>query len=311
MMQKIRFAILFMVSLIANNSIAAEPPIVALLSDDSAIYQQVLNSFKASSNKEILLYNLKGDIENAPSVLTTIMQQKPALIFALGAKAAWFAKSATREKPETAVLFAMALNHQRYQLNDGQSNIAGISADIAPGTQLFNLSLFSPDIKRVGLIYSHKHSDITLEKARLAADILGIQLIAEPITRAKEFKRAWLKISDRIDAFWVLNDPVLYTLENIYWLKNRCLKGRIVCSGQSDNIARFGIILSVNPDIASIGAQASSIAHDIIYRDRKPADIGIKTPIGTQLTLNESTARKIGLTISPSARAIVTEVIKQ
>jgi len=310
MITRLIFMFLCVAALTGSTSDAIDRPIIALLSDDSTVYQQALNSFKVKSNKKIQVYNLNGDIKKAPEILTTIMQQKPALIFALGAKAAWFSKSATRNKTDTAVIFAMVLNHQRYSLHDGQTNIAGISADIAPGTQLFNLSLFSPNIKRVGLIYSQEHTADILIKAQQAANLLGIKLVAQPIKRAKEFPRAWRMMSEKIDAFWVLNDPVLYTLNNIYWLKDRCLKERIICTGQSDNITRLGVLLSINPDISTVGAQASSMAHDILYRNRKPADIGITDPIGTHLTLNESTANKIGLSISEAARSIVTNVIK-
>ena len=295
--------------LLSFGCIAADQTIIALLSDDTESYKQPLKAFKEKIKQPVITYSLHGDINQAPEILEKILQHKPALIFALGAKAAWFAKASTKKRPEIKVIFAMVLNHQRYQLDDGQENIAGISSDTAPGTQLFNLSLFSPHIKRVGLVYSEEHSGDTLNKAQHAADILGIQLIKKPIKRAKEFTRAWRMMSDKIDAFWVLNDPVLYTLDNIYWIKERCIKERIICTGQSNNITRLGVLLSINPDTSSIGIQASVIAHDILYRKRKPADIGIQDPIGTHLTLNESTANKIGLNISEEARAIVTEVI--
>jgi len=310
MMKRLAFILVCLTILSGSTSGTHGRPVVALLSDDSAVYMQALNSFKLKIGKPVRVYNLKGNIEKAPAILNSIMQLKPALIFALGAKAAWFSKTATRRHPETAVVFSMVLNHQRYQLDDGQPNIAGISANIAPGTQLFNLSLFSPDIKRIGMIYSEAHSASALKKAQHAAGLLGITLVAQPIKRAKEFPRAWRKISGRIEAFWVLNDPVLYTLNNIYWLKDRCLKERVICTGQSDNITRLGVLLSINPDINTVGAQASSVANDILNRKRKAADIGITDPIGTRLTLNESTARKIGLKISESARSIVTDVIE-
>jgi len=310
MMTRIMMLLSLLLMLSGSSQSDLPRPVVALLSDDNTIYKQALDSFKGSINRNVLVYDLGGDIKKAPEVLKSIMQRKPALIFALGAKAAWFAKSATRDKTDTAVLFAMVLNHKRYQLHDGQANVTGISADVAPGTQIFNLSLFSPGIKRIGVIYSQTHSTETLLSAQRAAGILGIELVAESIERAKEFPRAWRKMSDMVDAFWVLNDPVLYTLENIYWLKDRCLKERVICTGQSDNITRLGVLLSVSPDVKGVGVQAAAMAHDILNRGRKPASLGIKPPLGTLLTLNESTAKKIGLVISESARSVLTDVIK-
>lgn len=290
---------------------AAEQTIVALLSDDTENYLQPLEAFQEKMKQTVQVYSLQGDLDKAPEILDEILKHKPSLIFALGAKAAWFAKSSTKKKPQINVIFANVLNHQRYKLDDGQTNIAGISADIAPGTQLFNLSLFSPKLKRVGIIYSPGHSGLSLDKAIDAANILGLDLIKQPINRAKEFTRAWQKMVGKIDAFWVLNDPVIYTLDNIYWIKDRCIKEQLICTGQSDNISRLGVLLSINPDNTNIGIQAAAIAQEILSRQRTPAEIGIQDPIGTHITLNARTARKIGLMVSDTARSMANDVINK
>lgn len=297
--------------LLSFGCIAAEQTIIALLSDDTESYQQPLKAFKEKIKQPVITYNLHGDIDQAPVIMEKILQHKPTLIFALGAKAAWFAKSSTKKRTDIKVIFAMVLNHQRYQLDDGQENIAGISSDIAPGTQLFNLSLFSPGISRVGIIYSPEHSGQSLGKAIEAAEILGLEIVKLPINRAKEFTRAWQKMVGSIDAFWVLNDPVIYTLDNIYWIKDRCIKEQLICIGQSDNISRLGVLLSINPDDNNIGIQAAAIARDILVQQRKPVEIGIQDPIGTHITLNTTTAHKIGLTVSDVARSMVNDIIKQ
>lgn len=281
-------------------------PVAILLSDSLPAYEQPVAAFenKISDTNRVVTFNLKGDIQNATVVMTRLMEHQPSLIFALGAKAAWFSKLATRDHPETAVIFAMVLNWQRYELLDNQRNIAGISADVAPGTQLFNLGLFAPQIRRVGVIYNPAHSAKTLEKAREAAALIGVELVARPIDQASEVERDWRRISNNIDAFWVLNDPVVYTLNNIYWLRDRCLKERMTCVGQSDNATRLGLMLSVNPNVASVGMQAASMADAILRRSVSPASLGVQDPLGTWLTVNTKTAEKIGIvldTVSLSA----------
>lgn len=288
-----------------------ERPVIILLSDSLPVYEQPVSAFenKISGTSKIVTFNLKGDIQNAPAVMTQLMANKPSLIFALGAKAAWFSKLATRDHPETAVIFAMVLNWQRYELLDKQQNIAGISADVAPGTQLFNLGLFAPQIKRVGVIYNPTHSAATLTKAREAAALVGIELIARPINQAVEVERDWRQISSKIDAFWVLNDPVVYTLTNIYWLRDRCLKERMICIGQSDNATRLGLMLSVNPNSASIGMQAATMAEAILHSGVNPRSLGVQDPLGTWLTVNTKTAEKVGLVLDPKSLSVVDELV--
>lgn len=311
MIKRLLCLALLFVSLVDTVSFAAGRPVIVLLSDDTPTYQAPLQAFTDKINREVMIYNLNGNIKNAPAVMQQVMDHEPALIFALGAKAAYFAKLATRQHQDTAVIFAMVLNQQRYQLLGGQKNIAGIAADTAAGTQLFNMSLFSPKIKRIGVVYSPEFSTQIINKAKDAAALLGLELITQPITRAKELRRAWLQVADKADALWILNDPVLYTLENIHWIKDRCLKVQQPCMGQSDNITRLGVLLSVNPDLASIGDQAASMAKDILDNKVSPAAIGLRDPIGTRLTLNATTARKIGLVISPAAKSVVNEVLEE
>ena len=100
------------------------------------------------------------------------------------------------------------------------------------------------------------------------------------------------------------------TLENVHWLKRQCLKDRLICIGQSDNIVRLGMLLAVNPDIPSIGVQAAAIAEDILHYGAKPSKIGVQDPLGTRMTLNAGTAKKIGLTLPDGVLQMADEVLE-
>ena len=289
---------------------SAQGPVVVLLSDSEEVYEQPLTQFKAKLDQEIEVFNLRGDIQRAPEVMSEVMALKPALILALGAKAAYFAKAATASRQEIPVIFAMVLNWQRYRLLQGQNNMAGIDSDVASGTQLLSMNLLFPEVSRLGVFYSQAHSFASVKEADQAAELVGLDIVARPIVRAKELKHAYRRLAGEVDAIWLPTDPVLYTLENIHWLKRQCLKDRLICIGQSDNIVRLGLLLAVNPDIPSIGVQAAALAEDILLHGAKPADIGVQDPLGTRLTLNARTAKKIGLELEDGALQLADEVIE-
>ncbi|MCI5223395.1 MAG: hypothetical protein D3924_12150, partial [Candidatus Electrothrix sp. AR4] len=163
--------------------------------------------------------------------------------------------------------------------------------------------------KRVGVIYS-AYSREVLKEAEKAAEILEIELYSKEITRSKDFKRSFKEISGKVDAFLVLNDPVVYTLDNMDWLKMRCLKEKLPCIGQSRNIAELGLVLSITPDMADIGLQAASMAKNIINRQQRPNFIGVMAPLGTQVVINRKTAERIGLTLDQSSIDMATGVIE-
>lgn len=287
---------------------AVSSKVIVLLSDEEFAYRQPLSHLEASFGMNLPVYNLHGNVENAPKVMTKVLAEKPELVVALGAKAAYVAKTWSKERPGFAVLFAMVLNWQRYNLL-AAPNVAGIAAEVAAGTQLANLSVFSPQLKKLGVIYSDEFTADAIKEIREAAAILGIEIVEEKISHTKEFRLTFKKMSDKVDAFWLLADPLLYTLENVAWLKEQCIKDRLICMGPSSNIARAGILLAVDPDPSSIGEQTASLVRAILDGGREIKQIGVMQPLGTRVILNMRTAREIGLDIDKRRRDFADTVI--
>jgi len=293
-----------------GSALAATPNggIAILLSDSEEAYRQQATAFSNEVDMKTEVFNLQGDETRDPGLKDRLLATKPALIYALGARAAYTAKIWTEDHQEIPVLFAMVLNWQRYNLLEGRTNMAGIAAEMAPGTQFANMTLFSPTVKRIGLLYS-SFSTALLAQARKEAALLGLELVAEPIEHSEDFQRGFKKLSGQVDAFWVLNDPVIYTLVNLDWLEDRCLKEKLLCVGQSKNLAKMGLTLTVNPEMNQIGIQAASMVQNILLRGQKPCEIRVMEPIGTQLLVNSKTAERIGLILSPQALSMATSVI--
>lgn len=285
-------------------------PIAVLLSDSDEAYVSPLKFFREAAEQEVAVYNLEGDINKASGLMTEILGRKPALIFALGAKAAYFAKVATKDRQDIPVLFAMVLNWQRYQLLEGQDNIAGIATDVEPGSQFAYLTMFAPAVKRIGVIYSEEHSATTMNRARKAAALLGLELVAAPISAANDFRPAFNKMAESIDGFWILTDPVTFSMENMHWVQRQCSQKQIVCLGQSSNITSLGVLLSVAPDTTNLGTQAANISGSIIAGKQSPKNIGVMPPLGTILSVNIKTAREIGLAIRAGALDMANVIIE-
>lgn len=303
-------AIVFRLAEPARAAAANSGQIAILLSDSSEAYLQQATAFKEEVILPCQLFDLQGDIQRDPGLKDRLFASRPALIYALGAKAAYAAKLWTKDHQEIPVIFAMVLNWQRYNLLDNNHNIVGIAAEVAPGTQFANLTMFSPSVKRIGLLYSPYSTQI-LTQAKKDAALLGLELVTEPINNSEDFQLGFKKLSGKIDAFWVLNDPIIYTLNNMDWLENRCLREKLLCVGQSKNLAIKGMVLTVNPDNNQIAAQASAITKNILSHTQKTSNLEVMAPLGTQLLVNRKTAQHIGLTLSPQALSIATSVIDQ
>jgi putative tryptophan/tyrosine transport system substrate-binding protein len=284
-------------------------PIAILLSDREEAYTRPVAVFTHEIQLPVRMFNLEGDIDRAPRLMAEILSLRPALIFTLGAKATCTAKIWTADRPDIPVLFAMVLNWQRYGLGNGQENMAGIASEVAPGTEFVYMISASSKVKRIGVVYDEAYSEETLKRGRAAAEKLGLTLVATTIDQPREFRQAYKRIRNRIDGYWLLADPVVYTRENVNWLEEQCVKDRMVCLGQSKNIAQMGILLAVDPDSADIGLQAASLAKGILIRHQPPSKIGVMPPLGTKLILNRKTAEKIGLHLNRAILDVADDII--
>lgn len=285
--------------------------IAVLLSNSEQAYADAAASFEAEVGSAVRVYNLHGDIRKNPSLKKEMFDHEPELILALGAKAAYVAKIWTKERPEVKVVFAMVLNWQKYGLLKGQNNIAGIAAEIAPGTQFVNLIAFVPKVKKIGVIYSGKNSNEIISKARKKAKLLGLELVAVSIDRSGEFRSSYRKIRGQIDAFWVLNDPVTYTLENMAWIAEKCIKDRLICLGQSQNIVEEGLSFSVSANPGDIGSQAASLTRNILNANQPIKEVGVMPPLGTYILVNLKTTKRIGIQISEVALNMASKVFNK
>ncbi len=255
------------------------------------------------------VFNLYGDITNAGSISDEILSVNPILIFALGAKAYYIAKTLTADHPDIPVIFGMVINWKRYGLHEEQDNIVGIPYFPSPDIQFAYFKMFTPDVQHIGVIYSKMHSSEIVADAENAAMQAELELVTEPIDESKDLP-AYNKITGQIDAFWILADPVVYTPRNMGWLVRRCIKDNIACFGQSKNIVKLGALLAVTYDNSNIGSQAASIAKKILWENESLNIIRENYHPEIRIFLNMKTAEKIGLEISPSAMRIATDIIE-
>jgi putative ABC transport system substrate-binding protein len=270
--------------------------VAVLLSDSLESYQEPVTTFSEEVDLPVRQYDIKGDLNQLGKLQEQVFRNKPALILAVGAKAAYAAKLWTREQPEIPVVFIMVINWQRYKLLDGQTNITGIAMETGPGTQLANMAMFTPKARRIGVIYSPLFRQ-SFEQAQQAARLIGLEIVGTQIDNATEFQRAFKGLADKVDGFWMLNDPQVFTLDNVDWFKERCIRDHLVCIGEAEEMARTGLLLSIAPDHQNIGSQAASLVMNILQHHQRPQEIGVMDPISTHISVNVATAAKLGMNV--------------
>lgn len=152
--------------------------------------------------------------------------------------------------------------------------------------------------------------NVSIEEAdvREGAAKLGVQVVVQRARNAGEIDVAFVDIArTRVDAMIAGTDPVLLDRrEQIAALAERNACPAISFTRQ---FAMAGLLMSYGPDIGWMYRQAGGqIAR--ILKGAKPADIPVMQSVRFESVLNMKTAKRLGLTISPSFLSSVDEVVE-
>jgi len=282
----------------------AAPPsrVLVVTSDDIPQYRQPVEAFVAAYAGEARIVDIGDSKESGRANLEREIAKGPVdAIFAVGARAAWLSHQIL---PDVPLAFAMVIDWQRYGLGDKAS---GISVELPVDALLTRFKLLLPNLRRLGVIYSDQAPSSTLADAGVAANELGIELVRGPVTQPEDVPGAYRRIRSRIDALWMIPDPVVVTRDNFRYLANRTLHDNVAFLAFSENFVRAGALLSVSPDYATMGSQAAALIDRVIMS--KAGAPSVQAPIGSSLVVNAETARALGIDVDLNMLSFADKVI--
>jgi len=269
--------------------------VAVILSEDYKVYSLALTGFKSVCNASVREYSMYGMVEEGERIIKNIESQDPKLIFAIGNKAAQVAKMNIFDVP---IVFSLVINPEQYGLTGG--NICGVSLDVSPQDQLKMLKEVAPSARKVGVIYNPAKNENIVYDAKSVARNLGLEIIAKKAITRADVSEAIDDLSGRIDAFWMIIDPLVANRAVLKRLLLFTLTERVALMVPAEAFVKEGGLLAADVDYLSIGRQAGEIANQILVSAGTPRSIGVKTPSDVGLVVNLKTARTIGLSIPQS-----------
>ncbi len=201
---------IIILSVLFHPSIAAAAEIVAVQSIDVKPYNEALSAFKSACNcpvKRFVLSEMEG-----VDVIKKIYDAGPDVILAIGIDALNKAKTIKN----IPVVYLMVLNPQ--SVISDEDNITGVSMNIGPTKQLSLLQQALPDLKNLGLLYDPARTGPFVKKAQLAAEAMGLGLIAKEIHNSRDAPALLNSMRKEINAFWMLPDITVVTPETVEFL---------------------------------------------------------------------------------------------
>ncbi|MDQ6974563.1 MAG: ABC transporter substrate binding protein, partial [Mariprofundaceae bacterium] len=256
-------------------------------------YQLAIAGFREHIQLPLQIYYLNRTSEQNKATARAIHQQHPVLIFALGKSALRFAR---RMRCDVPIVFTFVL-HPPHASNAVHSSEFGIAMSIPPAQQFNRLMTIVPTIQDMAVVYNPKKSKAMVEQAKVAAKHLGIHFIAIPASNQKDAAAGVAEVMPKVDAMWMIPDVTVLTSTTWKQMLHLSLKHSVALIGLAPKYVRSGCLFALSFDSYSIGAQAADMARRLLAGKKVPLQT---SPNIAHFTLNQHTAKQLGLYLSPS-----------
>ena len=277
--------------------------VAVLLSAPAPAYRSAVKAFTASCRHQVKVeYDIRGDLDRGRRLVHRIVTvDKPDLILAVGP---WALRVATESNTTLPVVYTMVVNPASYVDPGFPSVVCGASMNVAPNDTFGALLELDSTIKRVGVVFSEKHTGQLVKRARASAKELGIELVAEPVQSKKRVVAALSTVQAKgVDAFWIVPDACVLDRRIVQQFLLLAFRSKVPVVGLSAAHAEMGAPIAVSfADVEDLGSHAGTMANQILS-GKQPAPTVLEFARKTKITLNLKSTRRLGITVSEQLRA--------
>jgi ABC-type uncharacterized transport system substrate-binding protein len=191
-------------------------------------------------------------------------------------------------------------------------NVTGLTAihQELSGKRLELLKEAFPKVSRVAVLWNPgaPGSARGFKETQVAAQPLGLQLQSVEIRSLNDIDKAFSAFAKKgVDARFVVPDPV--TTLYMRKITDFAAESQLPTMYSDVRYVEAGGLMSYGPNFNDLSRRAAYFV-DKILKGTNPADLPVERPRKFELVINLTTAKQIGLTISPNVLVIADKVIK-
>lgn len=263
---------------------AGRSRIAVVVSDDLEAYRAPAEAFVREIGDPPRVYQLHGRAAEAERVVRELDREDPAVVFCVGAKAAYAVRFGL---PDTPLVYAGILDPKRYGIEGTQ--VTGVTMDVAPVTFLSQFAGFFPEALEVGVIRGPDTPDARLRAMTSAASELGRRLVVREVASSREVRGALAAlVDDGVDALWVPPDRAVLTTSGYRTLTEEARRLHLPLLVDTENMVEAGGLLTIVPSAEGIGRQAARLARQVLD-GASPAVLPAEDPEELLVVLNTRT----------------------
>ncbi|OYR20771.1 ABC transporter substrate-binding protein [Brucella thiophenivorans] len=251
--------------------------------------------FKEGENLTFVYQSAQGNPATAAQIARQFVGDGPDVIVPISTPSAQAVVSATRDIPIvfTAVSDPVGAQLVKDMAKPG-GNVTGLS-DMSPVVEHIKLiKEVMPNIKKLGYLYNsgETNSVSLLAALKEAAAAENIEIVESAATKSAEVQGAARALVGRADAMYVPTDnTIVSALESAVGVAEESKLP--LFTADTDSVKR-GALAALGFNYYDVGKQTGAKVVAIL-KGEKPADIPVEIAKGTDLVINLSAAKKMGV----------------
>lgn len=270
-------------------------------------FEDALTELLGEENVKFDYQNAGGDQANCTSIVSKFVTDNVDLIMANATTAVQCAKEATTEIPVvgTSVTDYVSTGIVDSAENPG-SNVTGYSDLSDANNHVELIQQLLPEAKTVAILYSTGEENSRIQ-AESAAAFEAAGLTAESYTAndSNDISSVVTEACTQADVIYVPTDNLMAA--NMELVKNVALNQKVPVVSCFTADENDGALLSISISYYTMGYLAGEMAYEILVNGADPASmpIGVMSVEDMDITINQSVADELGITIPESMQQYV------
>lgn len=266
----------------------------------SGLSEYLLANGYDESKVRLDVRNAGGQPANADLIAKEFVSEGVDLIYAIATPAAQAAYNATMGTDIPVVFNAVtdAVAAGIVKSNESpDTNVTGVT-DAAPLTiQLQLIREILPNATKIGMLYNlgEVNGKIQVEQVQVLAPALGFEVVVIGVTTNDEIAAGAGQLASEVDCIYNITDNLVVGATAI--IVDKANAAGIPVFAAEDGQMSSGLLAVDGLSYAKLGTQAGPIVVDILFNGKSPAQIAVSGATDTQLTINTSVAKTLGITI--------------
>lgn len=271
-------------------------------------FEDALTELLGEENVKFDYQNAGGEQANCTSIVSKFVTDNVDLIMANATTAVQCAKEATTEIPVvgTSVTDYVSTGIVDSAENPG-SNVTGYSDLSDANNHVELIQQLLPEAQTVAILYStgEENSRIQAESAVAAFEAAGLTAESYTANDSNDISSVVTEACTQADVIYVPTDNLMAA--NMELVKNVALNQKVPVVSCFTADENDGALLSISISYYTMGYLAGEMAYDILVNGADPASmpIGVMSVEDMDITINQSVADELGITIPESMQQYV------